>query len=597
MYKRNITKISIITLFSALTFCSCSDDDNSVDKDLGQLVPGEEQFGVGNEVFSAEEWYPGGELGTTEKASYSAAAPAVTNIAGMEESFNKGEDFFEHLYTITEAPRKGLGPSWTRNSCIHCHPGYGHGKRQENYRANTVGNGYLLVVYHPTAGIDGNGKAYAANSYITEVTGMPQTQAMQPFKAPIDENQINIEWKSIAYMPSGLPMKFPDGESYSLIYPEVSIPQSAFNTIPKPDNYEVRLESTIGIYGTGLLDAIDTDDMKEEYRKQAEAAISRGRNVSDVLNPGMWNAAAGDWAASAWYTLADGQKKVKKFTYAMTRASLQDGAGANAIWNITNVTRSDRHYFYTTDAWAKAMSEDDEVIDYISKHGQDHNSVLFPYFSDTKEGIAAKVNMLLGLNSAADKETFEKYFVNGAPYNGEEEMSDKDYYDFMVWHRGLAVPAARDLNTDKVKKGKKLFSQIGCTECHRPSWTTGDDNYWVDNSIKAYAAANGLNAQEILPRFPNQKIWPYTDMVQHRLFMKNDIRTGWCRTTPLWGRGLSMRLTGASDRLHDCRARSVIEAIMWHGYSKESDAYWSTEQFYNLSKDERDAIVAFIDAV
>ena len=55
--------------------------------------------------------------------------------------------------------------------------------------------------------------------------------------------------------------------------------------------------------------------------------------------------------------------------------------------------------------------------------------------------------------------------------------------------------------------------------------------------------------------------------------MKNDIRTGWCRTTPLWGRGLSRRLTGADDRLHDCRARTVIEAIMWHAYSKLSDAY------------------------
>ena len=59
-------------------------------------------------------------------------------------------------------------------------------------------------------------------------------------------------------MPSGLAMKFPkDGEEFKLQYPEVTIPQSAFNTYPKPTNYEVRLESTIGIYGTGLLDAID----------------------------------------------------------------------------------------------------------------------------------------------------------------------------------------------------------------------------------------------------------------------------------------------------------------------------------------------------
>ena len=85
-------------------------------------------------------------------------------------------------------------------------------------------------------------------------------------------------------------------------------------------------------------------------------------------------------------------------------------------------------------------------------------------------------------------------------------------------------------------------------------------------------------------------------MVQHRLFMVNDIRTGWCRTTPLWGRGLSEMVTGASDRLHDYRARTVIESIMWHG-NIESDARHSVENFRGLSKEERDAIVKFIDAI
>ena len=100
-----------------------------------------------------------------------------------------------------------------------------------------------------------------------------------------------------------------------------------------------------------------------------------------------------------------------------------------------------------------------------------------------------------------------------------------------------------------------------------------------------------------LPQYPNQKIWPYTDMIQHRLFMKNDIRTGWCRTTPLWGRGLSLSNTGAEDRLHDCRARNEIEAIMWHGYSRESDAFASTEKFFNLPKADRDAVVALLRAI
>ena len=85
-------------------------------------------------------------------------------------------------------------------------------------------------------------------------------------------------------------------------------------------------------------------------------------------------------------------------------------------------------------------------------------------------------------------------------------------------------------------------------------------------------------------------------MVQHKLYMKNDIRTGWCRTTPLWGRGLSLIVAGHQDRLHDRRARNVTEAIMWHG-SKGSHARASVEKYRNLSKEERDAVVAFIDAI
>ena len=585
---KSIKKIACFALLTMLMLVACQDNDDIID--LGPLTPEDEVFGKANDVFSADEWYPGGQLGTTEKASYSAATPAVEMISGMMEDFNTGEDFFEHLYTFEQAPRKGLGPAWVRNSCIACHPSYGHGKRQTEYRANQMGNGYLLVVYHPSN-----------NAYISEVTGMPQTQAMSPFKAPIDESQIKIEWPEVKEMESGLPMQFADGETYSLIYPVVTIPQTAFNTNPKPTEYDVRLESTIGVYGTGLLDALDDADIEAQWRAEAPYV---------ELNPAMWDKEANQFKASAYYsapyndtgTFRGDRGPLKKFTYAMTRGTLQDGAGANAIWNITNVTRSDRHWLYTTPAWAKAQSEDAEVIDYIRRHGAEESSILHPYFADgTSEGIANRVNDILSCSSIAKKETFENYLLQGAPYNGKDEMSDKQYYQFMVWHRGLAVPAARNLNDEKVKRGKQLFTEMGCAQCHRPSWKTGKDDMWVDASIKAYADAKGLakdgDYTKLLPKYPGQTIWPYTDMVQHRLFMINDIRTGWCRTTPLWGRGLSRLLTGADDRLHDCRARSVLEAIMWHGYSQRSDAYASTVKFYRLPKADRDAVVKFIESI
>ena len=567
-------KAIICTALIGIAVAVVSCDGNSSLKAISSREPDAKYVGhaVGN--FSASEWFPGGELGTTDNVTagcYEDETPSVT-LQGLETAFNLGEAAFERKYTTSTAPFKGLGPAYLRSSCLDCHPGYGHGKRQSEYKSE-FGNGYLLVIYHPNDGLNSDD-----GPYVSEVTGMPQTKATYPFLPPVDEEQVTIQWLPVTEMESGLPMTFPDGEEYSLIYPEVTIPASAFHTSPTP--YEtgavaVRLESTIGIIGSGLLDAISQDSIREQYRSEAKHAN---------LNPAFWDKEANDFAPTAWYTLAAGRfadgtdapagtKMVKKFTYAMTRASLQDGAGANAIWNITNVSRSDRPYLYTTKAWAKAMSENAQVIAAIKA---DPTS---PYYADgTDEGIKEAVLNLLDPST----NQFDNQW-----HNFEPEMSDQQYYNFMVWHRGLSIPRARNLNREEVQKGKEVFNRIGCATCHRPSWKTGNDNYWKP----------AVYADKELPRYQEQTIWPYTDMIQHRLYMKNGIHGSWCRTTPLWGRGLSRTNTGAEDRLHDNRARDVIEAIMWHGYSKESDAYWCTEKFYNLPKEERDAVVEFINSI
>ncbi len=555
----------------ALSLAACKDDNPGADN----YTPTDDYTYVGKAVgnFSADEWYPGGKLGTTENISpgcYEDETPAVTN-QGLIDEFNLGEMFFERNVTLNTPPFNGLGPASVRTSCIDCHPGYGHGKRQDAYRAAQYGNGYLLVIYTPDKPGSNDGP------YIAEVTGMPQTQAVSPFLPPVDEEQISITWKTLSGdMPSGLSAtEFPDGEKYELIYPEVTIPTTAFNTYPQPTNIEVRLESTIGIIGTGLIDAIPESALKEQYAKEAAAGAD--------LNPAMWDKGANDWASSAYYTnwtspgaLADGtpvEGMVKRYTYALTRASLQDGAGANAMWNIPNVSRPDRPYLYTTDAWAEAMARNPQVIAAIKA---DPTS---PYYADgSDEGIAEAVRNLLSPKT----NQFENSWHNFTP-----EMSTDNFYAFMVWHRGLAIPRARNLQDPDVQRGKQLFMEMGCASCHRPSWTTGSDNYWRPDVI----------AGKDLPKYPNQTIYPYSDFVQHRLHMINDIHNSWCRTTPLWGRGLSLANTGAQDRLHDCRARNEVEAILWHGYSQESDAFESAKKFYNLPKEDRDAVVKFLQSI
>ncbi len=539
-------------MVAVLAMAACNDDPVSTENPDPQPVPD----------WVAVETYSGGEIGTTFNVSASAfedPAPAVEN-AGLVQQFKHGEMIFEHNYGPTSEPFDGLGPLYLRTSCLMCHPGYGHGKRTDAYRYNEMGNGYLLVLYDKET-----------DAYLTSLTGMPQTKAIEPFKAPLDEEKIQINWLSYQ---DEWGNKFPDGETYDLIYPEVVIPADAYyvpiqasrngQTVTlTADEVGIRLESTIGIYGTGLLDAIPDDSLKVQYAKLEEVEKATGR---DLVNDAFFK--DGEWVKQySNLRQGNGEQHPYRFTYALSRGALQDGPGANAIWNITNVTRSDRRYHYMTTAYAATASQDPDVQD-----GFYH--FIDTYFPDCKD---------MWETGDVEQDIYSFLMSEELPV----EMTDEEYTDLMIWHRGLAVPAARNLSDTQVQRGRELFREIGCASCHRPSWKTGPDNY---NDPNLFFTGDEL------PRYPEQTIWPYTDMMQHRLYMKNDIRGAWCRTTPLWGRGLSLVCSGHQDRLHDCRARNVIEAIMWHG-SAQSDARSSVEEFRELSSEDREAIVAFINAI
>lgn len=572
----------INSLFVASAITACSDNEN-------QHVPSDNP-----ENNEKPEWYyTGGQLGTAYLTTSNALEQPTEPIEANEEMsqrFKNGEQLFEKMYMNNHSGvRKGLGPAYVRSSCIHCHPGYGHGKRNPAgaFQTTSIGNGCLLVVYNPDT-----------DGYVSWLTGMPQGHATQPFKAPLDESKVIIEWKKYT---DEWGNKFPDGESYDLEYPEVTLAADAVyakneGVISSLGNYKVLLESTIGIYGTGLLDAISDDDLKAQYAKEEQDGyMQNGLNEAFFKN--------GEWVKQYSNTKVTdvnpdfsdkGEQHPFRFTYALSRGPLQDAAGANAMWNITNVTRSNRRYHYLDTYFASASGEDKTVYGGSSwvKASANDPEVQAGYQSYIEEVDPDKNHPTWHADDYTDKTQVARAIA--AYLTSQEldvEMDDEDFIDFMVWHRGLAVPAARNVDDPDVITGKELFEQIGCAYCHRPSWTTGDDNFYDPNGFFTKGDSR-------LPRYPNQTIWPYSDLVQHKLHMENDIRTGWCRTTPLWGRGLHQMCTGSTtaDRLHDNRARNVIEAIMWHGNTK-SDARMTVEKFRNLSKAERDAIVKFIDSI
>lgn len=275
---------------------ACSDNEVIVDDD-------------NTEAQTFPDWYyAGGELGTTFLSTsnvFEQPSPAIER-QGLYQSFKNGEALFEKPFMTNHGGvRGGLGPVFIRTSCLHCHPNYGHGTRipEGTFNTNEIGNGCLLVVYDP-----------ANDAYVSWLAGMPQGHAVAPFKAPVDESKINVRWVNAT---DNWNNSFPDGETYELQYPEVNMPANAIYVVNQgyqlPGEYAVKLESTIGIYGTGLLDAITEEDILRQYRKEeADGFMTNG------LNPAFY--ADGQWQSMYANSLqGDGTKYARRFTYALSR--------------------------------------------------------------------------------------------------------------------------------------------------------------------------------------------------------------------------------------------------------------------------------------
>ena len=157
-----------------------------------------------------------------------------------------------------------------------------------------------------------------------------------------------------------------------------------------------------------------------------------------------------------------GEQHPFRFTYALSRGPLQDAAGANAMWNITNVTRSNRRYHYLDTYFASANGEDKTVYGGSSwvKASANDPEVQAGYQSYIKEVDPDKNHPTWHADDYTDKTQVARAIA--AYLTSQEldvEMDDEDFIDFMVWHRGLAVPAARNVDDPDVIKGKELFDR------------------------------------------------------------------------------------------------------------------------------------------
>lgn len=167
-----------------------------------------------------------------------------------------------------------------------------------------------------------------------------------------------------------------------------------------------------------------------------------------------------------------------------------------------------------------------------------------------------------------------------APSGGAPELDDALLASTVTYSHLLAVPARRRWTDPTVRSGKSVFTKLGCAACHIPTLVTGD--------VPAF------------PELSKQTIRPYTDLLLHDMGPEladgrpdfDASGTEW-RTAPLWGIGLIETVNRHTRFLHDGRARSMLEAVLWHG----GEAQRSRDAFMNLPKTERDALVVFLESL
>ncbi len=171
-------------------------------------------------------------------------------------------------------------------------------------------------------------------------------------------------------------------------------------------------------------------------------------------------------------------------------------------------------------------------------------------------------------------------------YNYEVSDTILDAIGFYSAH--LSVPQRRNAYDDDVQRGKALFIEAGCADCHTQSYTT-----------------------EYSPEHPElsvQVIFPYTDMLLHDMgadladftidntpasadilyeFLAS--ATEW-RTPPLWGLGRAKTVDPKATFLHDGRARTIMEAVLWHG----GEARASKQAVLQFDANQRTDLLSFL---
>lgn len=205
----------------------------------------------------------------------------------------------------------------------------------------------------------------------------------------------------------------------------------------------------------------------------------------------------------------------------------------------------------------------------------EHKSLLLGRFGF--KAISPTIRQQTAVALANDMGVSSSVIANG----GEQPEITEFIFDFIAGYSAqIGVPARGAFADEAVLRGKQLFYEAGCVACHRPKFVT--------------------HIQTQRPELSNQLIWPYSDFLLHDMgagladgFPEGLARGNEWRTPPLWGIGLTQGVSGHSFFLHDGRAGSLLEAVLWHG----GEAQGARDKVVEMPAGERSALIRFLESL
>lgn len=419
----------------------------------------------------------------------------MQQVAGLndeeQDKFILGKSFYRIPWV--EAPsattaRDGLGPLFSANTCISCHPNNSKGSLYNEKQQ--ISRAYISRVSIPSNGSQEHTQMLKYNGFVQEPRYGSQISINGVHGVPFEAKPI-IKYEKVK-------VQYPDGNSLFLNKPihgvENQLKDLQYGDMQNKANISNRLAPAL--IGLGLIEKISDEQ------------ILANQDIDDKDNDGI------SGKANIVYSIKHDDFRVGRYTWKASAPSVihQAAAAASNDMSLTNE-------FFPNE---NCTSVQKECLD-APKGDLVHQEKTFDLPKERLEAIA-------------------------------------------FYLKNLKIPKSNI----KEKEGEKLFSSIGCAKCHIPSFI-GKDGY---------------------------EIKPFTDFLLHdmgeglsdgRVEFKASPRE-W-KTAPLWGIGKLKTATNKNpEYLHDGRAKTLEEAILWHG----GEASEVKNRFMNLSKKQREMIVNYL---